>query len=239
MVVGRGEGQRGLCAVCGFRIAGKHTLKVLRWTIPTYLHLQAVWFDVWNQHWPLQPYGQKSQEGQAIKSAYIPICDGLVFAGDDKLLNEYIVTTPEMGANMHRCSLCGKTGSSRSNLGMHIENIHFLGLYPLLPILPGDPHLENPSESPCDQLTQERQNLCWWIYKGTWAFLIGDLAFIGSALKWTFPYACNYISHPSKITKLCLLFSQVFFGSILLPGVWTFHDLGISSGYVSFVEEVH
>ena len=81
--------------------------------------------------------------------------------GGEKLLYEYIVTNPGMGANMHRCSLCGKTGSSRSNLVMHIENIHFLGLYPLLPILPGDPHLENLSESPCDQLTQERQNLCW------------------------------------------------------------------------------
>ena len=62
------------------------SIQVLRWTIPTYLHLQAVWFDVWNQRWSLQPYGQKSQEVQAIKSAYIPICDGLVSAGDDKLI---------------------------------------------------------------------------------------------------------------------------------------------------------
>ena len=50
-------------------------------------------------------------------------------AGGDKLLYQYIVTNPEMGPNTHSCSICGKTGSSRSNLRMHIENIHFAGSF--------------------------------------------------------------------------------------------------------------
>ena len=49
--------------------------------------------------------------------------------GGDKLLYQYIVTNPEMGPNAHSCSICGKTGSSRSNLRMHIENIHFAGSF--------------------------------------------------------------------------------------------------------------
>ena len=51
------------------------------------------------------------------------------FAGGDKMLYQYIVTNPEMGPNTHSCSICGKTGSSRSNLRMHIENIHFAGSF--------------------------------------------------------------------------------------------------------------
>ena len=53
----------------------------------------------------------------------------ITVAGGDKLLYQYIVANPEMGSNMHSCSICGKVGTSRSNLRMHIENIHFAGSF--------------------------------------------------------------------------------------------------------------
>ena len=53
----------------------------------------------------------------------------ITVAGGDKLLYQYIVANPEMGPNMHSYSICGKAGTSRSNLRMHIENIHFAGSF--------------------------------------------------------------------------------------------------------------
>ena len=50
----------------------------------------------------------------------------LVFAGADKQLYQYIIPNSNGGS---RCSICGKTGTSRSNLRMHVENMHFAGSF--------------------------------------------------------------------------------------------------------------
>ena len=47
----------------------------------------------------------------------------------DKQLYGYIVKAPEAGPKQHKCTLCGKTGTDRSNLRKHIENIHFNGAF--------------------------------------------------------------------------------------------------------------
>jgi len=72
-----------------------------------------------------EDYGQYGAEGGYEGT----LVDADGNKGGDKLLYQYIVTNPEMGPNTHSCSICGKTGSSRSNLRMHIENIHFAGSF--------------------------------------------------------------------------------------------------------------
>ena len=53
----------------------------------------------------------------------------MLLAGGDKQLYEYIVKDPESGPNSNKCTLCGKTGSDRSNLRKHVENVHFNGVF--------------------------------------------------------------------------------------------------------------
>jgi len=45
---------------------------------------------------------------------------------DPKQLYDYIVKD---GPQSHRCTLCGKVSSDRSNLRKHVENIHFSGMF--------------------------------------------------------------------------------------------------------------
>ena len=54
--------------------------------------------------------------------------DTMLLAGD-KQLYEYIVKAPEVGPKCHKCTLCGKTGTDRSNLRKHVENKHFNGAF--------------------------------------------------------------------------------------------------------------
>jgi len=72
-----------------------------------------------------EDYGQYGAEGGYEGT----LVDADGNKGGDKLLYQYIVANPEMGPNMHSCSICGKAGTSRSNLRMHIENIHFAGSF--------------------------------------------------------------------------------------------------------------
>ena len=52
--------------------------------------------------------------------------ESLVFAGGDKQLYQYIITNP---IGDYSCSICGKTSSTRGNVKMHIENMHFAGSF--------------------------------------------------------------------------------------------------------------
>ena len=54
--------------------------------------------------------------------------DTKLLAGD-KQLCEYIVKAPEFGPKCHKCTLCGKTSSDRSNLRRHVEKKHFKGAF--------------------------------------------------------------------------------------------------------------
>jgi len=48
--------------------------------------------------------------------------------GGNVVLSTYLVKDDSLGPKGLRCTLCGKTGTDRSNLKKHIENIHFPGI---------------------------------------------------------------------------------------------------------------
>ena len=47
----------------------------------------------------------------------------------DRQLYEYIAKDPASGPGVSKCTLCGKTGTDRSNLRKHVENCHFNGVF--------------------------------------------------------------------------------------------------------------
>jgi len=47
----------------------------------------------------------------------------------EKQFYSYIVKDPVSGPQSHKCSICGKIGSDRSNLRKHVESIHFPGVF--------------------------------------------------------------------------------------------------------------
>jgi hypothetical protein len=54
------------------------------------------------------------------------------FLEADRELYRFIEKLPEEGGGpprAHRCTICGKIGTDRSNLRKHVENIHFPGTY--------------------------------------------------------------------------------------------------------------
>jgi hypothetical protein len=73
-----------------------------------------------------EDYGQYGAEEGGYEGTLVD-ADGN--KGGDKLLYEYIVRDPVSGPRSHKCTLCGKTSTDRSNLRKHVESIHFPGIY--------------------------------------------------------------------------------------------------------------
>ena len=48
--------------------------------------------------------------------------------GGERQFYSYIAKDPENGPRSHKCTICGKVGSDRSNLRKHVESMHFPGV---------------------------------------------------------------------------------------------------------------
>jgi len=70
-------------------------------------------------------YGDSSYDENQYSHSVVPADGGK--GGASVVFSTYLIKDPSLGPKGLKCTLCSKTGTDRSNLKKHVENIHFPG----------------------------------------------------------------------------------------------------------------